>query len=274
MEGKEYQYRQIVPGIYLLYGFPEECSIYVVIGEEKAAVIDSGMGAGELRRTVEKIAPGRGIVVFNTHCHFDHSAGNFQFPEVYIHPGCIKDQDGTEALEATWGENRDRLPRYKTRRLPLKEGDVFDLGGTTLEVIETPGHTPGCVCLLDRKHRILFAGDQIVSSGHCVWMLDHLPWAAFSTVSMECYLRSLRKIESLGDAYDGFLGGHDDHILGKEYLQEIIRLAVSIIDGTAKPRHPEIPTLPGQEPVTCWRVDSDTVPAAILYQDEVIFDKN
>ena len=273
MERKEYRAEELLPGVFVLTGFDEECCIYVVVGSEKAAVVDTGMGKGDLRGALEALAPGREILVFNTHCHFDHSAGNFQFPEVYMHPGCWPDQDETEAMPLPRGEEDPDRPAYPTKRVSVKEGDAFGLGGVTLEVVETPGHTPGCICLLDRSHRVLFAGDMIGSSAHCVWMLDHLPWVRFSTVSLECYLRSLRKAEALGDAYDGFLAGHDDRVLGKDYLEELIRLTEAVIDGTAKPYHPEIPSPPGAGPVVCWRVDGETVPTALLYQDESVFDR-
>ena len=273
MKQKEYQSQEIMPGIWVLYGFSEECCIYVVESEEKVALIDNGMGTGDLHRAVEKLAPGKPVVAINTHCHFDHSAGNFQFSKVYMHKACWPDQDETESSPCPREVEYEDLPRYNTKRIPVHEGDVFDLGGVTREVIETPGHTPGCICLLDRKHRVIFGGDMIGSNAHNVWMLRSLPWVTFSTVSMECYLRSLRKVEKLDEAYDGFLGGHDRYILGKEYLRELIRMAESIIDGTARPYHPEMPSPPGQPPVVCWKLDGVTVPTAILYQDEVIFDR-
>lgn len=272
LKRKEYQCRQIVPGIYLLFGFAEECCIYVVEGSEKVALIDTGMGTGDLRRAIEGIAPNREILVFNTHCHFDHSAGNFQFPEVYMHPACFPDQDETETSPCPREVEYDDLPRYDTRRIPLKEGDAFDLGGVRLEVLETPGHTPGCICLLDRTHRVLFAGDMIGSNTHNIWLLDHLPWVKFSTVSIECYLRSLRRLEAMEHEYDGFLGGHDPCILGHEYLHELIDMSEAIINGTAQPYHPQMPSPPGQPPVVCWKLDGKKVPTAILYQDETIHD--
>ncbi len=265
MEREKYQTKAVIPGITLLYGFPEECCIYAVEGERAVALIDTGMGKGDLPGTLEALAPGKRLLVFNTHCHFDHSAGNWQFPEVHLHPGCYGDQDETEAIPDAG--------RPFARRVPVREGAAFNLGGVTLEVIETPGHTPGDICLLDRTHRILFAGDLIGSDAHNVWMLDHLPWVKFSTVSLECYLRSLRRVEKLGEAFDGFLCGHDDHLLGKEYLAELMRLAESVIAGTAQPNRPDIPSPPGQEPVVCWRVWGEGVPTAILYQEESIFDR-
>lgn len=273
LEKKEYQIKELLPGVFVFYGFREECCIYAVVGSERVALIDTGLGTGDLHRALETVAPGKEFVVLNTHCHFDHSAGNFQFPEVHMHPACWPDQDETESSPVPREVEYDDLPRYETRRVPMKEGDVFDLGGVSLEVVETPGHTPGCVCLLDRAHRVLFAGDMIGSNAHNIWMLDHLPWVKFTTVSLECYLRSLRKVEALGDAYDGFLAGHDACVLGKEYLQELIRLTESVINGTAQPYHPDMPAPPGMEKPVCWKLDGVGVPTALLYQDEVIFDR-
>ena len=272
MGRKEYQSKQIMPGITLLYGFQEECCIYVVEGENKVAVIDNGMGTGDLHKALNAIAPGKDILALNTHCHFDHSAGNFQFPEVYMHPKCYPDQDETEASDLPREVVYDDLPHYNTRRIPVQEGDTFDLGGVVLEVIETPGHTPGCICLLDRTHRIVFAGDLIGTSAHKVWMLDSLPWVKFSTVSVECYLRSLRKLEAMGNAFDGILGGHDAFVLRKDLLRELIDLSGQIIAGTAKAYHPQMPSPPGQPPVVCWAVDGVKADTTILYQDESIFD--
>ncbi len=273
MANGEYARRELLPGVSVLTGFAEECCIWLVEGRDRAAIIDTGMGKGDLRAAVDRAAPGKELLIFNTHCHFDHSAGNFQFPAVYMHPACAPDQDETEAMPLfREAKAADPLAR-ETRRLPLKEGDCFDLGGVTLEVYETPGHTPGCVSLLDRAHRLLFAGDLIVSSAHNVWMLASLPWVKFSTVSMECYLRSLQKVEALEDAFDGVCGGHDPEILGKEYLTELIRLAASVVEGTAQPEDYAIPTRPGEEPFVCRRVVSGRLPAAILYQDEIILDR-
>jgi len=50
------------------------------------------------------------------------------------------------------------IPSMKPTAL-LHDGDIIDLGGRRLEVICTPGHSPGSMCLLDRQNRILFTGD-------------------------------------------------------------------------------------------------------------------
>jgi len=272
MDKKEYQVKNVMPGISILYGFQEECCIYVVEGTEKVDVIDNGMGTGDLPSALERLAPGKPVLAFNTHCHFDHSGGNYQFAEVYMHPGCFADQDEVEASPVLPidGNSPQRRP---ARRVPIHEGDSFDLGGVQLEVLETPGHTPGCVCFLDCTHRILFAGDLIGTTPHCVWLLERLPWVRFTTVSVECYHRSLNKLKAREIEFDGILAGHDMAVLGKEYLDELLGMSASILAGTEERYHPEMPAPPGMEPIVCWRTDSKRLNTAILYHDEVVFDK-
>ena len=110
-----------------------------------------------------------------THGHQDHIGGAAQFEEVYIHE---KDEDSLKPINydsiADYVELLGNMGAYDVydcspadiRRiqkmpkcLPLKEGMVFELGGRSIEVIETPGHTSGGCCFLDRKERILFSGD-------------------------------------------------------------------------------------------------------------------
>lgn len=264
---KEYQVKHLTENVHLLYGFAEECCIYVVEGSAAVAVIDNGMGTGDLRLAIEKLCPGKPVLAFNTHCHFDHSAGNCQFEQVRLHPAAYPDQDETDHQPLPKEVVYDNLPHYDYERIPVHEGETFDLGGKTLKVLETPGHTPGCICLLDVEDRLLFAGDLIGSDKHCIYMLASLPWVSFSTVSVETYCRSLKKLRAMAGEFDYILGGHDGELLGKEYLDELIRMSEEILSGKAEPYHPDMG--PG---VVCWRLDGKNT--AILYQDEVIFDKN
>jgi glyoxylase-like metal-dependent hydrolase (beta-lactamase superfamily II) len=76
--------------------------------------------------------------------------------------------------------------------LPVSEGDIFSYGGYTLEVIDTPGHTPGHQCLYEREHQMLFLGDHV--------LFDITPnitaWAGTED-SLGKYLTSLKKLQSL-----------------------------------------------------------------------------
>ena len=87
------------------------------------------------------------------------------------------------------------MPPFKT----VKEGDVIDIGGRTLEVFALPGHTPGSIVLLLREDRILFTGDAI---NHHLWMqLD-------GCSSLNEYVKALDNIMFLEDRADLILHGH------------------------------------------------------------------
>jgi hydroxyacylglutathione hydrolase len=104
--------------------------------------------------------------VVNTHGHFDHIGGNGYFIEadVAIHEADadIVERGDARLSYASFFDGRLSPRRVGTR---LREGDIVDAGGMELEVIHTPGHTPGSICLYDRKSGTLFTGDTIFSDG-------------------------------------------------------------------------------------------------------------
>ena len=105
-------------------------------------------------------------LVVNTHCHYDHVGGNgfFVNAKVAIH------KDDAVVLEK--GDNELAVAEYfdgkmKPRKVDqlLKEGDVIKAGGTELQVLHTPGHTAGSICLYDKKGKALFTGDTLFENG-------------------------------------------------------------------------------------------------------------
>lgn len=215
---------------------------YVVEGKERAVVVDTGYGFGNLRNTVEQIT-NLPYVVVNTHGHMDHVCGNWQFEtDTYmneadlflIEPEYIgkrwrtscektKKEPGFTGGSHVNGELVPVIPRP----LPLKEHQMFDLGGRELEVLFTPGHTPGCIVLLDAKNRLLIAGDTVVST----------PILIFDTYSttVEEYRNGLLKILKREDEFDQIVSGHYLRPIGKQYLYDLIACAEHILEGTAKP---------------------------------------
>lgn len=176
----EYQVRDMGDGIYLIKdGFSDY--MYVVIGSERAAVIDTGMGVPGLRKIVSKITD-KPVIVLNTHAHLDHIGGNDEFDSLWLHvedfpvyeehgsftyrssvmAKMAEEMQITMAPEFTGAISRSRVKRdFK----PLADGQVIALGGVKLEVIHTPGHTKGSVCFYDRERQILFSGDTVCSMG-------------------------------------------------------------------------------------------------------------
>ena len=92
----------------------------------------------------------------------------------------------------------------------IEEGFVFHLGNRDLEVLDTPGHTKDGICLLDRKYRLLFSGDTVVST----------PVLMFDTFSdtMSTYLESLKKLSQLRNSYELIFPGHYLRPIGSIYI--------------------------------------------------------
>ncbi len=151
---------EVIPVISKSY----ECNVYVIL-DEKKAVIDTGLGSMNLLREVEKLIPLEEVdYVINTHAHADHVFGNpaFKKAEVLIHE---KDAEAlseghlysTSAMFSVSGSFR----YHRT----LKDGDKISLGDIELEVLHTPGHTPGSICLYLRDRKALFSGDLVFAEG-------------------------------------------------------------------------------------------------------------
>src|SRR5262249_11145259 len=145
----------------------------LIVGTKQALLFDTGLGIGDMRGAVRRLTA-RPVVVLNSHTHNDHVGGNWQFQFVYG-----RDTDFTRKnargsrqdaqQEIARGEVCGDLPKkfsakgYATKPWKISRfiGDGFriNLGGRTVEVIATPGHTPDAVCLVDRAGGLLFTGD-------------------------------------------------------------------------------------------------------------------
>lgn len=188
---------QLNPHIYLLDDAGESMG-YLVVGEQKALVIDTMNGIEDVKAVVRGITD-LPLTVVNTHGHCDHIGGNLYFEEVYMHPL-------DEALAREHMTFFRQIQREKglsePRILPIEPGDVLDLGGLTVEVIHLPGHTQGSILLLLREDRVLFTGDAINM---------HL-WLQLQGCLTPCeYLAELDKVMYLREKADYILHGHDGH---------------------------------------------------------------
>lgn len=181
--------------------------MYLVEGNEKALLIDTGNPGGDLKTFVDKLTA-LPLMVVNTHGHRDHTGHNSQFDHVFA-----------PANDIAIIRNKDNL-------VPIEEGHVFDLGGRTLEVIEVPGHTPGGICLLDATNKLLFAGDTIVSTP--VWL--HLP----HSLPAATYVQSLQKLEQRSGEFSQIFAGHAKRPLDNSYLEELIACGQKIASGEAE----------------------------------------
>lgn len=149
---------KINPRVYLL-DEEGQATGYLIVGQNRAAVVDTMNGEGDLLKVVKEITD-LPVFVINTHGHGDHFFGNIYFDKAYIHPDdlpLVRMFTAFDGAETFFREKNRTLPPFT----PIKGGDRFDLGGATLEIIEIPGHTPGGILVLLKEDRLLFTGDSI-----------------------------------------------------------------------------------------------------------------
>ena len=218
--------KELKPGIYLM-DEGHMASGYIVVGTEKVAVIDTMNGLNDLHAAVRKITD-KPIVVINTHGHPDHIFGNVYFEEAYLNP---KDMELASSFtnmpefQKACEEHGVKMPPFK----PVKEGDVFDLGGKTLEVYELPGHTPGGIVLLLKEDRILFTGDGV---NHYLWMMLD------GCLKLSDYVKSLDRIMFLENEADYILQGHAQVFEDISLMRCVRNGIVEIVEGKTEKDEP------------------------------------
>ena len=97
----------------------------------------------------------------------------------------------------------------------------LDLGGRTLEVICTPGHTPGSVCLLDIERRQLFSGDTVCDEG-VLLNLDH-------STSVETFKESILRLKAASERFGPIWPAHHALPLDHSWMDEYIHCADQIL---------------------------------------------
>lgn len=210
--------------------------MYLIEGDEKAALIDTGSGFGSLKKVVENLTD-KPVVVLLTHGHTDHAMGAGEFQEVYmnhvdddiyfIHGEREFRWDGMQM-----SEHYDELEESDyIETMPLSEihdmkaGDTFDLGGMHIDIFDCKGHTKGSVAMLIREERILLTGDGC-NSFTFLFEDYSLPVAAY-----EDNLKRLKK-ETQG-LYDQVILSHGDGNGPIDMIDGVIRVCDEIKEGTA-----------------------------------------
>lgn len=210
-----YQFRDNLYGIFTenLDGMGDVWS-YLILGPEKALLIDTGFGLGDLKGLVEQLIGERTLLAAVTHAHPDHASGNFQFGRVYALEEEIPMLQAnmtrpllTEKIVGPDGkclmvefDRRDMIEQTPYEIVPMRDGHIFDLGGGyEVEVIQLAGHTRGQAAFLDKTGRTLFPGDDIIAmrvsvSGRAGTVRDFRD-------------RMVRLSERLGE-FDGIFPGH------------------------------------------------------------------
>jgi glyoxylase-like metal-dependent hydrolase (beta-lactamase superfamily II) len=230
--------------------YPDGNSL-LVEGERERVLIDPALGLA-----TRADAPARIDRILLSHCHEDHIAGCHLHPDVPLHVHAL-DRHGLVSLsamleiygyggpieaafEALLVEQFHYAPRPDAR--PYQDGDVFDLGGTSIRAIHTPGHTRGHCCLLVQweeagaARRLLYLGDiELTSFG---------PYYGDAWSDLEDFERSLSLVRDIeADWYAtfhhiGVLTGRAAFLARLDRFESAIaRRESALLDFLAEPHH-------------------------------------
>lgn len=211
---------------------------YLIIGSEKALLIDTGIGLGHLDEAVKRLTS-LPVMVVNSHHHYDHTGGNGNFSLIYCHKNAVSQiiKENTADYRRYFFESQAKRREYRPcptfeedmKRLssfeliPIEEGYVFDLGDRKLETIETPGHTADSICLLDRDNRLLFTMDTLCSTPTLLY--------DYYSVHLRIYENSLKKLMDMESSYELIFPGHYLRPIGKIYLEDMVSAVGEILSG-------------------------------------------
>ncbi len=145
--------------------FQENCYLYACPQTLEAVIIDPGDEAPRILARIQelKFIP---KYIINTHGHIDHICAIDEVSAVYPVPLAIHPDDvplyTNEETARMFGRSAPLVKRKAD--ILLREGDTLSFGTLTLEVLHTPGHTPGGICLVSRPYCV-FSGDTLFQRG-------------------------------------------------------------------------------------------------------------
>jgi glyoxylase-like metal-dependent hydrolase (beta-lactamase superfamily II) len=247
---------EVAPAVFALYEphQAEETIGYLIVGDKQALLFDTGMGISDIRKVTAKLT-GLPIIVLNSHTHNDHVGGNWQFDTIYAMDtdftranaqGSREDAQSEIAPDQTCGELPKGFDRktYATRPWKITayrhDGDRIDLGGRSLEIIATPGHTPDAICLLDGDHGLLFTGDTYYPG--TIWLYR-------PETDLDAYGASIRRLAALAPRIKMVLGAHNIPVAPPSVLPQLVTAFDVVRSGKIR----AIPDSPGK---VTYKVDN------------------
>lgn len=274
--GNWYEIHQLEEGV-IAIGEPkhqEEVFCYFLKGKDQDLLIDTGMGIVPITNVLEKIrSVTKPLIVVNTHYHFDHIGGNSHFKNVLVPKnrdevagmlhGWSQEElakygfakgfhqtDGTNNTPNGFDSSKFVIAPYRNIDPVLINGYQIDLGDRVLEVIETPGHTPGGISLFDTTNGLLFTSDLLYEG----------PLYSFENESdPKKYLSSLQKIKrKFGTKIKRIHPGHN--YPENTHEPNLLEDAIKLLKMAVKKQAPDDPSLdfPGAVEYSCPGISSRT----------------
>lgn len=250
-----------VPGVFHIYydahSKGASAWMHLIVGQERALLIDTAFGIGDLRGLVETLTD-KPVDVVNTHFHGDHSAGNGQFETVFIHKYDIPYLEMSEKAEnrllpapGTYREE-DIIPLRSAKHIAMEDGFVFRLGeGHEVEVIHMPGHAAGGCMLLDRKYNLLFSGDAVVFTPTLIigrFPAPYYPEYLTVTAFRDALKKALPRCKNVKKLYTG----HSVQGISPVYLTDMVDCCEKIIAHPDQYETYDYVSDPSQKQIMCF----------------------
>ncbi len=233
---------RIRPGVFAIYEPKqfEEVISYLILGEKRVLLFDTGLGVGKISAVVTRLTP-LPVTVVNSHTHFDHVGGNAEFrdiwnrdllytrknvrgqPNVYSRDALAPERLCGPLPPGTDAKSYSIRPWKSTQW--LRDHERIDLGGRVVEVIFTPGHTPDSVALLDRRNGLLFTGDSFYP-GPIYLFVPETDFAA--------YTRSVARLAALEPQIKLLLPSHNVPVAEPVFLKRLVRAVEQVNQNQAK----------------------------------------
>jgi len=239
-----FEVHKVAPGVFAIWepGNWQEVISYLIVGEKRALLWDTGMDIGSMKLLVGKLTD-LPITVLNSHAHFDHMSGDHQFKRVWnidvpyarrvARDGWSHDYVAGWETPDTFNPNVPVPARFDAATVyahPYKvtrwvhAGDPFDLGDRVMRIIATPGHSPDGISLLDESHRLLFVGD--------VFYLDEL-YAFLNGSNLARYTATAHKLAGSVPELRHVMPSHMTTMVSPKWLTKMNAAFRAIRDGSA-----------------------------------------
>jgi glyoxylase-like metal-dependent hydrolase (beta-lactamase superfamily II) len=162
---------ELQPNIFRLKGEDTSSHSYLIRGDYKNVLIDSGVDKNFSKLQKSLLTLGLKIrdidIVINTHEHFDHIGANRYFQDyalIAAHRFAATKITVEDRYVTMYKSGDLNAPSLKVH-LWLESKSRFNLGNYSLNIIHTPGHTSGSICIYEPVRKILFAGDTVFAGG-------------------------------------------------------------------------------------------------------------
>lgn len=151
------------------------------------------------------------VMQINTHCHIDHVLGNNTIFENFnilptIHKDGITFYSSAHKQAISYGFQIEKL--YETDKFCV-EGDIIKFGNSTLEILYTPGHADGSICLVSKDQKFIVVGDVLFQ--------DSIGRTDFPTGNHNALINNIKtKLFTLGDDFTVYTGHGQETNIGYE----------------------------------------------------------